>query len=127
MPRPLILVIDDHEDSRIILRTALMHSGYDVIEAVTGREGVQHGRAAVPAAVLMELQMRDLSGFETAMLLRLNHTFAAVPIVAMSGYPLDSQAAAAGFAGFLRKPFGMAALLAELRRVLPPPEPMPSA
>ncbi|HSJ10400.1 MAG TPA: response regulator [Longimicrobiales bacterium] len=121
--RPTVLVIDDHEDSRIILRTLLTHSGFDVVEAGGGREGIFHGRAAVPAVVLMELRMRELSGFETAMLLRLDRAFANVPMIAISGYPLEAEAAAAGFAAFLRKPFGMDALLRELRRVMPPTEP----
>lgn len=118
--RRSVLVIDDHEDSRIILRTLLTHAGYAVVEAASGREGVYHGRAAVPAAVLIELQMRELTGFETAMLLRLDRAFAAVPMIAMSGYPLDGDAASAGFQAFLRKPFGMDALLRELARLLPP-------
>lgn len=122
--RQTVLVIDDHEDSRIILRTLLTHSGYSVTEARSGREGVYHGRAAVPDAVLMELQMRQLTGFETAMLLRLDRAFANVPLIAMSGYPLQAAALSGGFQAFLRKPFGLEALLKELRRLLPPNEPM---
>jgi CheY-like chemotaxis protein len=123
--RPTVLVIDDHEDSRIILRTLLTHSGFDVVEAGGGREGISSGRASVPAVVLMELQMRELSGFETAMLLRLDRAFANVPMIAISGYPLEAEAAAAGFRAFLRKPFGMDALLREIRRVVVPPQAPP--
>ena len=59
-----ILVVEDQEDLRAILRDFLTASGYEVIEAVDGGEGVAKAKAERPDLVLMDIQMPVLDGYE---------------------------------------------------------------
>ena len=54
-----ILVIDDHEDNRKILNDLLASAGYEIVEAMTGREGVAMARLHHPDLILMDIQLSD--------------------------------------------------------------------
>jgi two-component system cell cycle response regulator DivK len=59
-----ILVVEDQEDNRTIMRDLLTHAGYEVIEAVSGDEGVSMAQTHVPDVILMDIQMPGLNGYE---------------------------------------------------------------
>lgn len=127
--RQLVLIIDDHEDSRQILRTVLEYAGCSVAECDGGRAGVRRARELLPAAIFLALDLRSLSGFEVLSLLRLDPLLAGIPTVAMSAYDLEPEALASGFAAYVAKPFSLPTLLATVHELLPRtgPGPRPGA
>lgn len=78
-----ILIIDDEAIIRHLLRQALEHVGYDVIEACNGREGLQCCRRALPHLVITDLVMPEQDGLE--LIVQLRREFPTTVIIAMSG------------------------------------------
>src|SRR5580765_3955995 len=69
-PRPRILVVEDHEDSREMLRQVLEFEGYDVEVAADGRQGIDAALARPPMVALIDLGLPVLDGFEVARVIR---------------------------------------------------------
>jgi two-component system cell cycle response regulator DivK len=118
-----ILVIDDHEDNRRILNDLLTSAGYDVVEAVTGREGVAKAVELRPDLILMDIQLPELNGYEATRLIRADPALKAIPIIAVTSYALsgdDAAAYEAGCTGYVTKPFSPRQLLAKVREHLGP-------
>jgi two-component system cell cycle response regulator DivK len=117
-----ILVVEDHEDNRRIVRDLLTRSGYEIVEAVTGEEGVTLAETQHPDLILMDIQLPVIDGYEAARRIRANPTLQYVPIIAVTSYALsgdDVKAFAAGCNGYVAKPFSPRALLAKVREYLP--------
>lgn len=81
---PLVLIAEDHEDSRDALSTLLAALGYRVAVAGNGREAVERARAATPDLILMDMMMPEVDGFQATRILREDAAFRAVPIVAIT-------------------------------------------
>lgn len=117
-----ILVVEDHEDNRRIVRDLLTSVGYEIIEAVTGEEGVTAAEIHTPDLVLMDIQLPGLDGYETTRRIKANPTLRHIPIIAVTSYALsgdDVKAYEAGCDGYVSKPFSPRALLAKIREFLP--------
>jgi two-component system cell cycle response regulator DivK len=117
-----ILVIEDHEDNRRIIRDLLTSTGYEVIEAVTGEEGVTAAETHFPALILQDIQLPGIDGYETARRIRANPNLKKVPIIAVTSYALsgdDVKAFEAGCDAYVAKPFSPRELLAKIREFLP--------
>ncbi len=117
-----ILVVEDHEDNRRILRDLLTSAGYELIEAATGEEGVAAAEAQRPDLILMDIQLPGLDGYEATRRIRANPALRQVPIIAVTSYALsgdDAKALAAGCDAYVTKPFSPRALLAKIREYLP--------
>jgi CheY-like chemotaxis protein len=117
-----VLLIDDDAEVRTVLRTMLEHAGYEVIEAVNGREGLARYQATPIDVILLDLLMPEQEGLETiSALQRLDPT---VKIIAMSGGGQTGRmdflelAAELGAQRTLRKPFSQQALLDAVRELL---------
>ena len=111
--RPLVLVADDHEDTRLLFRTVLEARGFDVIEAADGEETVRTAESAQPDLILMDGSLPRLSGVDATRRIRSSDHIAHVPIVFISGYAGASSIALAREAGcneYLVKPFDLAQL-----------------
>jgi len=120
---PRILVVEDQEDNRRILRDLLTSAGFEVIEAVTGEEGVRLAETDHPDLILMDIQLPVLDGYEATRRIRAKSALRAVPIIAVTSYALsgdDVKAFAAGCDAYVTKPFSPRALLAKIREHLPP-------
>ena len=116
-----ILVIDDIEDNRVILRDLLTTGGYDVIEAGTGEEGVSAAEQHVPDLILMDIQLPGLDGYAATRRIKSNPTLRPIPLIAVTSYALsgdDVKAYEAGCDGYVTKPFSPRALLAKVREYL---------
>ena len=116
-----ILVIEDNEDNRRIVRDLLTSVGYEIIEAVTGEEGVTAAGAQVPDLILMDIQLPGLDGYDTTRRIKANPTLHHIPIIAVTSYALsgdDVKAYEAGCDGYVSKPFSPRALLAKIREYL---------
>ncbi len=121
MMKKTILVIEDDEDSQRIMRDLLTSAGYEVIEAVTGQEGVTAAETHRPKLILMDIQLPDFDGYEATRRIRANTSLGAIPINAVTSYALsgdDVKAFEAGCNAYVTKPFSPRELLAKIREFL---------
>ena len=120
--RRTILVVEDQEDNRTILRDLLNHAGFNVLEAVTGEEGVRADKAHRPDLILMDIQLPLVDGYEATRRIKALPELRAIPIVAVTSYALsgdEEKARAAGCNGYITKPFSPRQLLATVRSYFP--------
>jgi two-component system cell cycle response regulator DivK len=117
-----ILVVEDHEENRRIMRDLLTSAGYEMIEAVTGEDGVTLAERERPDLILMDIQLPGIDGYETTRRIKTNPALRAIPIIAVTSYALsgdDVKAREAGCNDYVTKPFSPRALLAKIREHLP--------
>ena len=117
-----ILIVEDHEDNRRILRDLLTSAGYELIEAVNGIEGVAAASAHKPDLILMDIQLPEIDGYEAARRIKAQHALRLIPIIAVTSFALsgdDTMAYEAGCAAYITKPFSPRNLLAVIRKHLP--------
>jgi two-component system cell cycle response regulator DivK len=117
-----ILVIEDTEDNRQIVRDLLESAGYALIEALDGLEGVAAAEREHPDLILMDIQLPGIDGYEATRRIRAVPALAAVPIIAVTSYALSGDEAKtreAGCDGYVAKPFSPRQLLAKIREFLP--------
>src|SRR4029077_15878720 len=84
-----ILVIEDHEENRRILRDLLTSGGYEIIEATTGLEGVDMAEQEHPDLILMDIQLPGIDGYEATRRIKANPTLHRIPIIAVTSYALS--------------------------------------
>lgn len=114
-----VLLVEDNDDNRIIYATALRFAGYEVIEAVTGTEGVQQARVGRPDLILMDISVPELDGWEATAILKADPATRDTIILAVTAHALPGdreRSMAAGCDGYLAKPITPAALLREVDR-----------
>jgi two-component system, cell cycle response regulator DivK len=117
-----VLVIEDQEDNRRIVRDLLASAGYETVEAATGEEGVALAEADPPDLILMDIDLPGMNGYEATRRLKSNPAMRRIPIVAVTSYALsgdDKKAFDAGCDAYVTKPFSPRALLAKIREYLP--------
>lgn len=113
-----ILVVDDEAQIRKFLRIALEASGFEVVEAAQGAEGVARCATAAPALVILDLGLPDMDGKEVVRRIR---EWSEVPILVLSVRQSEAEkvsALDAGASDYVVKPFGIAELLARVRALL---------
>ncbi len=116
-----ILLVEDNEDNRFIYATALRYSGYEVIEAVSGRQGIEQARLQRPDLILMDISIPDVDGWEATIVLKADPLTRAIPIIAVTAHVLpgdERRSMEAGCDGYLAKPVSPATLIAEIDRRL---------
>lgn len=119
--RKRILIIEDHEDNRRILRDLLMSKGYDVIEADDGVNGVNTATAVRPDLILMDIQLPGIDGHEATRRIKANSETRKIPIIVVTSYALSGdelKAFEAGCDAYVPKPFSPRELLAKIREFL---------
>jgi two-component system cell cycle response regulator DivK len=117
-----ILVIEDTEDNRRILRDLLTRAGFELIEAADGESGVAMATTHRPDLILMDIQLPVFDGYEATRRIRANPDTRAIPIIAVTSYALsgdESKALAAGCDGYVAKPFSPRKILALVQQFLP--------
>jgi two-component system cell cycle response regulator DivK len=117
-----VLVIEDTEDNRQIIRDLLTSFDYELIEAVDGAEGVSMAQAHHPDLILMDIQLPVMDGYEATRRIRTIPELARIPIIAVTSYALSGDEAKtreAGCDGYIAKPFSPRQLLAKIREFLP--------
>ena len=116
-----ILVVEDQEDNRFILRDLLTSAGFEVIEAQNGLDGVAMAEAEKPDLILMDIQLPLLDGYEATRRIKASTSLGPVPIIAVTSYALsgdEEKAVAAGCDAYVTKPFSPRQLLATVRGFL---------
>jgi two-component system, cell cycle response regulator DivK len=116
-----ILVVDDQEDLRGVLRDLLTGSGYRVIEAADGEAGVAKAKSDRPDLILMDIQMPVIDGYEATRLIKVDPDLKPIPIVAVSSFAMkgdEEKARAAGCDHYVTKPYSPMQLLRLIRDLL---------
>jgi two-component system cell cycle response regulator DivK len=116
-----ILVVDDQEDLRGVLRDLLIGSGYTVIEAADGEAGVAKANSDRPDLILMDIQMPVIDGYEATRLIKIDPDLKPIPIVAVSSFAMkgdEEKARAAGCNHYVTKPYSPMQLLRLIRGFL---------
>ncbi len=114
-----ILVIEDQDDNRKIMRDLLTHAGYGVIEAVSGDEGVSMAQIHVPDIIIMDMQIPVLDGYEATRQIKANPALHHIPIIAVTSYALSDdheKAREAGCDAYFSKPVNTRTLLTKIRQ-----------
>ena len=118
MTLPRVLVVDDEPQIQRFLRPALSAAGYDVIEAVTGRDALKAAATSAPDLIILDLGLPDMDGKDVIASLR---TWSQVPIIILSARDRESEKIAAldlGADDYIEKPFGIGELTARIRTAL---------
>jgi two-component system, cell cycle response regulator DivK len=113
-----ILVVEDQEDNRQILRDLLTHGGYDLIEAENGQGAIIAAEANRPDLILMDIQLPLLDGYEAARRIKANPALKSIPIIVITSYALsgdEERARNAGCDDYVAKPYSPRELLAKIR------------
>ena len=117
-----ILMVEDTEDNRQIMRDLMSMTDYELIEAVDGADGVAMAALHKPDLILMDIQLPVMDGYEAARRIKADPALKHIPIIAVTSYALSGDEAktlAAGCDGYVAKPFSPRLLLAKIREFLP--------
>ena len=117
-----IMIVEDYDDTRLMLRQALETRGYRVLEAINGQEAVELARREHPDLILMDLDLPILDGIAATQRIRQQAEMDEMPIVAVTAYPLSYtrvKAFAKGCNEYLAKPIDLVQLEELLSRYLP--------
>lgn len=118
---PRILIADDKDSSRELVRTILQHLGYEVEEASDGLQALEAIETNPPDLVLLDLHMPGLTGNEVVNRLRQNPIFGSLPVVALTASAMAGdldRALSSGFNAYLSKPVHLRTLRSEIDRLL---------
>ena len=116
-----ILVVEDTEDNRQILRDLLGMAGYDMVEAHDGAEGVAKAAEHKPDLILMDIQMPVMDGYEATRRIKANPELKAIPIIAVTSYALsgdEQKTRDAGCDAYIAKPYSPRQMLAKVKEIL---------
>jgi two-component system cell cycle response regulator DivK len=116
-----ILVVEDQEDLRGVLRTLLTGSGYEMLEAFDGETGVARAKSDRPDLILMDIQMPVLDGYEATRRIKADPDLKGIPVIAVSSFAMkgdEEKARAAGCDHYVTKPYSPMQLLRAIRGYL---------
>ena len=116
----LVLVVEDQEDNRQILRDLLASGGFETLEAENGEEALK-AVTKRPDLILMDIQLPIMDGYEATRRIKSNPDFHDIPIIVVTSYALsgdEEKARAAGCDAYFTKPYSPRQLLAAVREFL---------
>ena len=102
-----ILLIEDNEQNRILMRQILVRKGYDLLEAKDGLTGIEMARAHLPALILLDIQMPVMNGFMVIRELRNDAELRKIKVIAVTSFAMKGdreKALQAGFYEYVTKP-----------------------
>ena len=111
MTQKTVLLVEDNERNRKLVRTVLEFRGHDVVECADGESALPLALAHHPALVLMDIQLPKMDGISVLRLLRENAATAAIPVIAVTASVTPGErerVVAAGFDGYIAKPIDIA-------------------
>jgi CheY-like chemotaxis protein len=116
-----ILLVEDNEMNRDMLSRRLARSGYEVVIAVQGEEGVELARTASPDLVLMDMSLPVLDGWEATRRLKADPATREIPVIALTAHAMSGdreKAQAAGCDDFDTKPVEYSRLVTKIEGLL---------
>lgn len=120
-PQPIILLVEDFDDTRLMTKLWLTRKGYRVIEAEDGNEAVEFAQREHPDLIIMDMMMPGLNGLDATRQIREYQSLRKTPIVAVSAYGADeyrAKAIAAGCTEYVSTPFEPEALSQLIEKLL---------
>lgn len=117
-----LLLVEDNDMSRDMLRRRLQRKGYEVLVAVDGEEALAVTRAQTPDMVLMDLSLPVMDGWEATRALKADPATAGIPVLALTAHAMngdESRARAAGCDDYDTKPIDFPRLLSKIETLLP--------
>jgi two-component system cell cycle response regulator DivK len=121
MAAALILIVEDNEKNRKLVRDVLRFTGYETVETETAEDGIRFAQELRPALILMDIQLPGMDGIAAVRRLRADPVTAGIPIIAVTASAMmhDRQRiAAAGFDGYQAKPIRVKEFLEAVRQTL---------
>jgi two-component system, cell cycle response regulator DivK len=117
-----ILVVEDHEDNRQILRDLLGAAGFEMVEAHDGESAHPTAARERPDLILMDIQLPGIDGYEATRRIKGDVALKAIPLIVVTSYALsgdEEKARLAGCDDYVAKPYSPRQLLAKIRSYLP--------
>jgi CheY-like chemotaxis protein len=102
-----ILIVEDNENNRSLLKDILVFHGYEIVVAADGTEGVVLARERMPDLILMDIQMPGMDGMTAAGILKSDPATSGLKIIALTSFAMQGDREkflTAGFNGYLSKP-----------------------
>jgi CheY-like chemotaxis protein len=124
MANELILIVEDDDNSRKLLRDTLQVMGYKTLEAATGEEGLHLAASQPPQLILMDIQLPGISGFDALHRLRSDARTRDIPVIAVTASVMSAQqndVLRAGFDALESKPVSIVGLVRKMRVLLDRP------
>jgi CheY-like chemotaxis protein len=121
MTDELILIVEDNDKNRKLVRDVLTFKGYGIIETETGEEGVELARERSPRLVLMDIRLPGIDGVEALRRLRAEETTRGIPVMAMTASVMSEdrqKIMAAGFDAYQSKPINVTDFVAAVAQLL---------
>jgi len=116
-----ILLIEDNEQNRILMRQIVVRKGYDLLEAKDGLTGLEMARAHMPALILLDIQMPVMNGFMVLRELRNDAELRKITVIAVSSFAMKGdreKALQAGFDEYVTKPIDTRTFPALVKQIL---------
>jgi CheY-like chemotaxis protein len=121
MAGELIVIVEDNDKSRKLVRDLLAHENYRLLEAESGEDGVRLAREHHPALIVMDIHLPGIDGIEALHQLRAVPETQDIPVLAVTASAMTSERTkivAAGFDGYESKPISVKKFLAAVREIL---------
>jgi two-component system cell cycle response regulator DivK len=115
-----VLLIEDNEQNRYLTTFLLERSGYTVVAAVDGPQGIREASRSRPDVILLDIQLPGMDGYAVATKLREIEGLGGTPIIAVTSYAMvgdRERALAAGCTGYIEKPIDPETFIAEVERI----------
>ena len=116
-----ILVVEDNQINMYLSCRILKSSGYEVIEARSGEEGVELAIKEKPDLIIMDIQLPSIDGLETTKRIRESEANGEIPIIALTSYAMagdKKKALKAGCTGYIEKPINPETFISEIKKFL---------
>jgi two-component system cell cycle response regulator DivK len=121
MANELILIVEDNEKNRKLVRDVLQHRGYQTLEAETAEDAIRLAQESRPALILMDIQLPGMNGIEALGRLRADPRTKKIPVIAVTASAMThdrQKIMAAGFDGYQSKPINVKEFVAAVREML---------
>ena len=116
-----VLLVEDNEMDRDMLSRRLIKKGFDVVEAVNGREGIDKAKSEKPDIILMDLSLPEIDGWEATRILKADKTVQDIPVIALTAHAMagdKEKAIGAGCDDYDTKPINLPQLLEKMENLL---------
>ena len=116
-----ILIVDDNEKNRKLVRFVLRNSGYETLEAEDGEQSIKLAKETVPDLILMDIQMPVIDGIEAFRILRSEPATKDIPVIALTSYAMSGdrdKLLRAGFKGYISKPINVNEFVSTIKSIL---------
>jgi len=116
-----ILLVEDNDNNRYLAQFLLEREGFAVMIAVNGKQALEAAKRAKPDLVVMDIQMPEMDGYETAERFKSDPALVGIPLVGVSSFAMAGDRAKAlkvGFAGYIEKPINPDTFATEVSQFL---------